>query len=236
MKLSRLAGLAILACLVAAPAGATSVRDYKKNEYLVIRNGLAPSKQLSLAAHGDGENNDDAFHIWLMAEPKHRKLVALDGVSAENNLDTAPDAYHAVWSKDSRHVGVAFRSGRHEVTLNLYTINKRRARLLAGPDLFRAVAGRDVKHEDGLRLVSAFVEWRDGNRFTLKEFRSFVAADDSLAKLFGSYGRVTEKFSDGNLVIQFFVEAECELLPNNRYRIVSRKPGRPEDTETWWDR
>jgi hypothetical protein len=236
MKLPRRAVIAILVCLVAAPAGATSVRDYKKNEYLVIRNGLAPSKQLSLAAHGDGENNDDAFHIWLMAEPRHRKLMPLEGVSAENNLDTAPDAYHAIWSQDSRHVGVAFRSGRHEVTLNLYTVDSRHARLLGGPDLFREVTGRDVGDEDGQRLVNAMVEWHSGNRFTLKELRSFVAADDGLAKLFGAYGRVTEKLDDGRLVTQFFIEAECELLPNDRYRIVNRKPGRPEDAETWWQR
>ncbi|MBR0757490.1 hypothetical protein JQ604_35365 [Bradyrhizobium jicamae] len=236
MQLPRRAVLAILACLIAASAGATSVHDYEKGEYLVIRHGLAPNGQLSLAAHGDGENNDDAFHVWLMAEPKHRKLMALEGVSAENNLDTDPDSYHAFWSKDSRHVGLAFRSGRHEVTFNLYTIDGRQAHLLQGPDLFREVAGRDVGDDDGQRLVNGMVEWGSGNRFTLKEFRSFVEADAGLAKLFGAYGRVTDKLDDGKLVTQFFVEAECELLPNHRYRIVSRKPGSPGDADTWWQR
>ena len=234
MKIPYLLAPVIVAGLLATPAGATSERDYKKSEYLIIRHGLAPDKQRSLASHGAGENNDDAFHLWLMTEPAHRKLMALDGISADNNLDTAPDAYHAFWSKDSRHVGVAFRSSRHEVTLNLYTVDGRHVRRLQGPNLFREVTGRDVAEDDDLRLLNAIVEWDGGNRFTLKEFRSFVAADDRLAKLFGSYGRVAEKLPDGSFSIQFFVDAECELLPNDQYKIVSRRPGKPEDSETWW--
>ena len=79
--------LAIAACLALAPAGATSNHEYAKGEYAVIRDGLAPNKQLSLASHGDGELGDDHFHVWLMSEPAHRKLVALDDISDDNNLD-----------------------------------------------------------------------------------------------------------------------------------------------------
>jgi len=94
---------------------------------------------------------------------------------------------------------------------------------------------RSVADEDGMRQLNAMVEWHDGNRFTLKEFRSFVAEDDRLAKRFGAYGRVAEKLPDGKLFIQFFVDAECEISPGNRYRIIRVTPGNPKDVETWWD-
>jgi hypothetical protein len=227
--------LAVAVCLVLAtvPARATSNHQYAKGEYGIIRGGLAPNKQVSLASRGEGELGDEDFHVWLMAEPAHRKIVKLDDISSDNNLDTDPEAYHASWSKDSRHVGVAFRSSRHEVTLNLYNVEGRRISLIAGPDLFKEVAHRDVTDSDDLRQRIAIVEWHAGSGFLLKEFRSFVVSDDSLAKLLGSYGRVAEKMDDGKLLVQFFVEAECELLPSNRFRIVGLRPGKPGDSETW---
>ena len=100
--------LAGLLGLAAAPAWATDEHEYAKDEYATIRNGLAPDKQASLASHAgaDGKN----FHVWLMAEPAHRKISALPDIDSGDNLDTGPDAYHAFWSTDSRHVAVSFRS------------------------------------------------------------------------------------------------------------------------------
>jgi len=215
------------------PAGATSNHEYAKGEYGIIRHGLAPNKQLSLAAHGEGELGGDNFDVWLMAEPAHRKIVALDSI-ADHNLDTDPDAYHAFWANDSRHVAVAFRSSRHEVTLNLYRVEGRHAHLIKGPSLFREVAKRDVADEDDLRVFNSIVEWHAGNRFTLREFRSFVASDESLVKLFGSYGRLADKLDDGRFAIEFYADAECELLPGDRYRIVDLHPGTPGAADNWW--
>jgi hypothetical protein len=231
----RLMSLTIAACLALAPAGATSNHQYAKGEYGVIRDGLAPNKQLSLASHGDGELGDDHFHVWLMAEPAHRKLVAVDDISDDNNLDTAPDAYHAYWSKDSRRVGVAFRSSRHEVTLNLYRIEGRRAYLIKSPDLFTEVMRREVTDDDGLRQRISMVEWRGGNRFVLREFKSFVVDDDRLLKLFGKYGSLAEKMEDGKLFIQFVANADCELLPGGRVRVIDVTAGKPGDADKWWD-
>src|SRR5258708_22481628 len=94
-----------------APAGATNEHEYAKGEYAIIRHGLAPNEKMSLAAHGDGDGDGgrESFHVWLMAQPAHRKILALDDISSRNNLDTGPDAYRAVWSADSRHVAVSFR-------------------------------------------------------------------------------------------------------------------------------
>ena len=225
---------ALLLALAAASARATSNHEYAKGEYGIIRHGLAPNGQMSLASRGEGELGDGDFHVWLMAEPAHRKMVMLDDISSNNNLDTDPDAYHAFWSKDSRHVGVVFRSSRHEVTLNLYRVKNRRAHLIAAPNLFKEVTSRDVVQSDDLRVFNSIVEWHGGNRFLLREYRSFVVPDDKLAKLFGKYGRVSEKLNDGNLVIEFYAEAECEALPGARARVVDLRPGKPGDADDWW--
>ena len=229
----RYLAVAVGLAATALPAGATSNHHYAKGEYGIIHGGLAPNKQVSLASRGEGELGDEDFHVWLMAEPAHRKLMKLDDISSDNNLDTDPEAYHAVWSKDSRHVGVSFRSSRHEVTLNLYNVEDRRIRLISGPDLFKEVAHRDVADSEDQRQRISVVEWHAGNRFLLKEFRSFLVSDDGLAKLLGSYGRVAEKMDDGKLFVQFFVEAECELLPGDRFRVVDLKPGKPGDADNW---
>jgi hypothetical protein len=92
-----------LACLRCDARRAIDTHDYAPGEYAVIHDGLAPNKRLSLAAHGDGEGADH-FHVWLMAEPAHRRIAALPGIGSDNNLDTGPDAYHAAWPRDSRHV------------------------------------------------------------------------------------------------------------------------------------
>src|SRR5258707_15537641 len=81
-----------LLAFAVAPAGATNEHEYAKGEYAIIRDGLAPNKALSLAAHGDGDGGRENFHVWLMAEPAHRRIVALDDINHSNNLDTGPNA------------------------------------------------------------------------------------------------------------------------------------------------
>jgi hypothetical protein len=93
--------LALLVALAAVPARATCSYEYAKDEYGIIRNGLSPDKRMSLASRGEGDLGERDFRVWLMAEPSHRKVVALDDIGSENNLDSCPDAYHAFWSADS---------------------------------------------------------------------------------------------------------------------------------------
>lgn len=230
-----LMSLAIATGLALVPADATSEYKYGKDEYVTIRDGLAPNKQLSLASHGSGEDGDDGFHVWLMAEPAHHRGVALDGISDDNILDSAADAFHAFWSSDSRYVGVAHRHDRHEVALDLYRIEGRRAHPIASPNLFKQVTSRDVTDDDDLRVNNSIVEWHGGNRFRLREFRSFVNPDDHLLKLLGAYGSVAEKLDGGKLYIEFFANAECELLSGDRVRVIDLKPGAHGDADNWWN-
>src|SRR5882757_7455485 len=146
MKSSRIlsAAVAIFLVLVVSPAGATDNHEYAKDEYAIISDGLAPNKRLSLASHGEGEFGDTNFHVWLMAEPTHRRIMALADISSDNNLDTGPNAYDARWSADSRRVAVSFRRDRHALQLNIYNIRGRRAHLISGPSLFKDVTSRDI--------------------------------------------------------------------------------------------
>src|SRR5215813_9628961 len=90
--------------LVSGPARATSTYQYRENECVIIGDGLAPSKKLSIAAHGGGEDGGDDLHVWLMAEPAHKRRAILENMTCSDNggsgscLDSGADAYNAVWS------------------------------------------------------------------------------------------------------------------------------------------
>jgi hypothetical protein len=218
--------LAALFALAIVPARATDEHDYAKGEYAIIRDGLAPDKQKSLASHGEGPGGRDHFHVWLMAEPAHRKIAALEDISDKNNLDTGPDAYHTFWSANSRHVAVGFRSDRHVVELNLYAVEHFHTRLILGPSLFREVTSRDVGSQDDLRTSFSEIEWRGPRRFVLREHRLFLARDAGFARSLGAYGKQTDKTDDGRLFFEFSAEAHCRLMPGNRYRIVDLRVGK----------
>jgi hypothetical protein len=223
----------ILSVLVAAvvpfavlPAHATGEHDYAKDEYAIIRDGLAPNKAMSLASHGDGDGGRGNFDVWLMAEPAHRKITALDDINHSNNLDTGPDAYHAAWSADSRHVAVSFRSDRHALQLNLYRIENRRAHLVFGPNLFRDVTSREVGSREDLRESGSAIEWRGPIRFVLSEHRLFLTSDPGFARMLGGHGKMKDKIDDGRTFVEFSAEADCMLMPGNRYRIVDLRVGK----------
>jgi hypothetical protein len=217
---------AALAVLAVAPAWATDTHDYAKDEYAIIRDGLSPDRQLSLATHGDGEGGSENFHVWLMAEPAHRKIMTLDGIGSNNNLDTGPNAYHAFWSADSRHVAVWFRSDRHAAELNLYNVEGRRAHPIAGPSLFRDASGRDVGGTDDVRESLPDIAWLGSKRFMLKQHLLLMTKDAGFAQRLGAYGKVTDKTDDGRIFVAFSAEADCLLLPGNRYRIVDLRAGK----------
>ena len=220
-----LAILSTFLALAASPARATDNHEYAKGEYAIISDGLAPNKRLSLAAHGEGELGDSNFHIWLMAEPAHRKLAALDDISSDNNLDTGPASYHAQWSTDSRHVAVSFRRERHVVQLSIYEIDGNRTRLSDGPSLFKGVTGRDVGSEEDIRSGTSEIAWTGPNRFKLSEHMLVKTSDADFLRMLGKYGKLSSKEDDGALFVEFSAEADCVIGPGNRYRIVDLRVG-----------
>jgi hypothetical protein len=224
--------LALLLTFALSPAFATAEHKYAKGEYAIIQDGRAPNRKLSIAAHGEGETGSEKFRIYLMAEPGHRRLMALDNVNDDNILDSAPGAFHAAWSADSRYVAVSFRSERHIVTLNLYAIEGGRARLIDGPDLFRDATGRTVQlKEDGdMRTSVPALTWQAPRRFHLTEYRVFVLDDTALADKLGPLGKTTKRDGGGN-TIQFSAKADGELLPDGRIRMGKPQAGRFEELE-----
>lgn len=224
--------LALLLNFALSPAFATAEHKYAKGEYAIIQDGRAPNRKLSIAAHGEGETGSEKFRIYLMAEPGHRRLMALDNVNDDNILDSAPGAFHAAWSADSRYVAVSFRSERHIVTLNLYAIEGGRARLIDGPDLFRDATGRTVQlKEDGdMRTSVPALTWQSPRRFHLTDYRVFVLDDTALADKLGPLGKTTKRDGGGN-TIQFSAEADGELLPDGRIRMGKPQAGKFEELE-----
>jgi hypothetical protein len=223
----------ILVAFAIAPSRATSNYEYVKGEYAIIRAGLAPNKKMSLASQGEGELGDGDFHVWLMSEPGHRPIMALPDIGSDNNLDTAPDAYHAFWSEDARHVAVAFRTSRHEVALNVYGIEDGRARLLRVPDLFKEVTSRTVADRDDRRQLITGIEWRRGNRILLREYQAFIVSDPAFLRLIGAYGRVKEKLDGGRLFVEFAAEAECRPDGKDGYRVINLRPANPDRPPEW---
>ena len=213
--------------LAALPqAHATAEHTYEKREYGIVAGGLAPNKHLAIAVHGEGEGAHDKFHAYLMAEPSHIRLDVLDDISQENNLDTAPDAYHASWSPDSHYVAVSFRTERHIMMLNVYAIEGIHARLIATPDLFRKAAGRTVavKTDGDMRTSVPTVEWRGPRSYELNDYRLFVETDKTLADKLGDLGQLS-KMEDGRYTIEFSAHAIITLDRRNRSHIGRLRRG-----------
>ena len=227
---------ATLALSVVFAASAARATDnnyaYGKNEYAMIRGGLAPNGAISLAAHGEGVFGDGDFHIWLMAEPAHRKIAALDGIGSDNNLDTGPNAYRAQWSANSRRVAVSFRSELHVTRLNLYTIENRRAHPISGPTLFRQVTGSDVDPQWDMRPSTPELTWKGPDRFVLRERRRFMTSEADFAGKLGAYGKLLDKLDDGKFWVEFSAEADCEVAGKG-YRIVDIRVGKFGDAKSW---
>jgi hypothetical protein len=218
--------LATLLAFALAPSRATDSHKYGATEYAVIHDGLAPNKTRSLAAHGEGDDGSDNFHIWLMAEPAHRKIVSLGGIGSDNILDSGPDAFSAFWATDSNHVAVTFRSDRHIAELELYSVDGKSAHAVAGPTLFNGATGRDIGDKDDLRSSVSTIAWSSPTRFVLTEHRLFQTTDAGFAGTLGQYGKLDEKLNGGALSVEFSAEADCELVAGNKYRIVNLRAGK----------
>jgi hypothetical protein len=218
--------LAFLACRI-EPAGATSVYTYGKNEYRIVRDGLAPNKRFSIAAHGEEEDAEDDFHLYLMAEPAHRKIGPLEEIGPDL-LDTGADAYRAAWSSDSLHVAVHYRVSRHIGALTLYRIERDRAYEVTVPSLFREVLKRGALENERQRATSIEAEWLDDTRLLLKEYSVFETVSPALAGATGRFGKFEgPETRNGETLyfVNFSAQAVCELAAGNTCQITRLTPG-----------
>ena len=89
---------------------ATADYDYGADEYVTITKGFSPDGRFAISAHkGYGLEN---FHFYLTDAVTGRCIGSLEEV--DPTLDTAADAFGAIWSKDSSSVTLVWRWSRHD--------------------------------------------------------------------------------------------------------------------------
>jgi hypothetical protein len=110
---------------------ATVNYTYQPGEFVVIVDGRSPNGKYAIAAHGDGEDGYDNFHLYLMDAKTWTKIRPLEEIN--EILDTGASAFYAQWSADSRRVSVTYRVDRHVAVKIRYRIADRRAYRVSGP-------------------------------------------------------------------------------------------------------
>jgi hypothetical protein len=139
-------GIAVFAIAFADKLNATSEYDYKPGEFLVVKDGKSPDKKFAIVS---GEKKKDEFGVYLMDAVTKKIIGKLEEVATD--LDTAPDAYYAHWSPDSKHVGISSRSDRHMLENVIYRIENRRAYVVETPGV-------------ALSRRAGFLQTREGTR------------------------------------------------------------------------
>jgi len=242
----RVVVIAYLAVVLVPNIRATSEYDYKRGEYLVVKDGKSPDKKFSIVS---GENQKGEFGVYLMDAPTKKIIGKLEKVATD--LDTAPDAYYAHWSPDSKHVAISSRSDRHMLENVIYRIENRRAYLVETPELrCRAVPDfcQIVKELGGLpspdnddteskvrqtENTSEIVEWISPTRFVISEESQFQVRTRDLTAALGQYGEVEKETAAADAPgdfyqVSFNAEGECELLPGDKSQVLSTHPVKKE--------
>lgn len=233
MTTMQLAVAMLAATLFAGPAMATSSYTFKKGEYVTIASGLSPDKKMSIAANGDGEFGDENFYLYLMAEPAHKVISRITVVSSDTALGSDPKEFTAVWSSDSRHVGINFRQGRRSRDTVLFAIRKRRAELIEQQDMLAVMLGRpladlnlNVELEPNSR--SSLLTWQSPTRLTIEVFREHLVRSRADAeKLLGmlyAYGRM-EEYNENLFAVRFSAAAVYDIVNGDEYPLIDIKPG-----------
>jgi len=238
-----LLGAAVLLIATAARLSATSEYDYKPGEYLVAKDGLSPDKQFAIVC------GDDKFGVYLMDAKTKERLGELEEVA--KGLDTGPDAYRVHWSPDSKHVGICSREERHYASNVIYRIENRQAHFVESPELRchavpdfcqledkltkEADAEKNGVETDAIWKIeqnaggSEIKKWLSPTRFIVFEESEFKVKQDDPSASLGTYAKVEKvKPNDDSGVdmyrISFKAEGECELMPDDKSRVMSTHP------------
>jgi hypothetical protein len=251
---SRLRAAVALSLAFVAHAGATATYDYKPGEFLVIDGGTSPDKKFSIVT---GENKAGEFGVYLRDAQTKKLIGQLEEVAT--GLDSAPDAYHAHWAPDSKHVGITSRADRHWGINAIYRIENRRAYPVRTPELLchavpqfcqltkelgGALTPDEIYADYGTpkpwkarqnSSYSAIVKWISPTRFMVKEESQWQIKDRDPSATIGQYGEAEklEDESDQSTAVYhvwFNAEGECELLPDDKTRVSSTQPVKEEKT------
>ena len=233
-----------------AHAGATATYDYKPGEFLVIDGGTSPDKKFSIVA---GENKAGEFGVYLRDAQTKELIGQLEEVAT--GLDSAPDAYHAHWAPDSKHVGITSRADRHWADNAIYRIENHRAYVVDTPELLCHAVPEFCSLTKELGLIedvgnfgacdnppckvrqrsfySEIVKWISPTHFVVKEVSQFQVRDRDPSASLGQYGEKLEHETDqpGDVYyVRFKADGECELLSGNKTRVLSTQPVKEQKT------
>jgi hypothetical protein len=234
-----------------AHAGATATYDYKPGQFLVIDGGTSPDKKFSIVA---GESKSGDFGVYLRDAQTKKLIGQLEEVATE--LDSAPDAFHAHWAPDSKHVGVSSRADRHLTHNVIYRIENRRAYLVETPQLIchavpefcglqKELGGPVTLDSDDYydkpwkvrqnESYSEITKWISPTHFVVSEESQWQVKERDPSATLGQYGEAEklEHESDEPVVryhVWFDAEGECELLPADKTRVLSTQPVKEQKT------
>jgi hypothetical protein len=237
--------LGLIGFATVAKISATATYDYKPGQFLVIDGGKSPDKQFAIVS---GEDKSGNFGVQLM-DAKTKKLIGpLEEVATE--LDSAPDAYRAHWSPDSKHVGISSREDRHLLRNVIYRIENRRAYLVETPQLLchavpdfcqlqKELSGALMLDSENYydapwkvrqnEDASEIIKWISPTRFIVSEESQWQVKERDPTAAIGQYGDVEEpEHETGEARVLYHVwfnaEGECELLPGDKSRVISTHP------------
>ena len=232
-------------------ADATAEHDYKRGEFLIVHGGTSPDKKFAIVA---GNNKAGEFGVYLRDAQAKKLIGKLEEVATD--LDSAPDAYHAHWAPDSKHVGVSSRADRHLTRNIIYRIENRRAYVIETPQLMcHAVADFcGLQRELGGAVTldrqdyydvpwkvrqnenySEITKWISRTRFVVSEESQWQVKERDPAATLGQYGEVEksehEREKSADLYFVWFdAEGECELLPSDKARVLSTHPVKKQES------
>ena len=248
---SRTRAAVALSLAFVAYAGATATYDYKPGQFLVIKGGTSPDKKFSIVA---GETKSGDFGVYLKDAQTKKLIGKLEEVATA--LDTAPDAYHAHWSSESKHVGVSSRADRHLTRNVIYRIDNRRAYAVETPQLLcyavpdfcglqQELGGAVTLDRQDYYDVpwkvrqnenySEIVKWISPTRFVVSEESQWQVKERDPSATLGQYGEVKksehEREESADLYFVWFdAEGECELLPSDKARVLSTHPVKKQES------
>ena len=252
---SRTRAVITLSLAFVAHAGATATYDYKLGEFLVIDVRTSPDKMFSIVS---GENKAGEFGVYLRDVQTKKLIGQLEEVAT--GLDSAPDAFHAHWAPDSKHVGITSRADRHWADNAIYRIENRRAYPVKTPKLLYqavpefcqltkelggALTSDEIYADDGTpkpwkarqnSSYSAIVKWISPMRFVVSEESQWQVKERDPSATLGQYGEAekSEDESDESAALYhvwFDAEGECELLPNDESRVLNTQPVKEQKTK-----
>jgi hypothetical protein len=204
--------------LLCAPGVSWGVAEWQgqPGEYVAIEKGLAPNRRLAIVAH---EDKAGKFALFLQDRETQRPIAEV--AIALEPLDTAPGAFHAEWAPDSHHVAIWHRIDTKLNQLVLYRVDAQHAYSVTGESLLRVISPEVSAFENQIDTGFQSLKWTSPTTFLLHADGIIPKVKPRIVKLLGSFGRSVPPDS-----VRFSIDGECELTPDDRYRVLRITPGK----------